>query len=175
MDLLPALQPRKLILTLNISNILPALLAELVQRGPLTVLDSGNRFPAYRIVQEIRKRGPHIKEGTERLFLRRAFTAYQTLHLLESASATAHPHILLDLLAPLQDDQLHLREADRLLTQYLLHIERLALNAPILLCLTTQVREEKSFLLQRLTDRADQIFTRTNPTLPQPSQLPLFP
>lgn len=174
MNLLPALKPGSLILALDISTLLPAMLAELALRGPFTVMDAGNRFPAYRIAHEIRKRSTHIKEASDRLHLRRAFTAYQVLHLLESSPAAPHPHILLDLLTPLQDDQLHPREADRLLAQCLNHIERLSHCAPIVLGCNSLVREEKSFLLQRLTDHADQIFSIPISSNTSPSQPPLF-
>lgn len=169
MDILPALQPGKIILVLGISNFLPALLAELSLRGPLTVLDAGNRFPAYQITREIRKRSPQVREAAERLCLRRAFTAYQTVHLLESTPVAAHPHILLNLLTPFQDAQIQAQEAARLLTQCLAHIERLSQRAPLAICLDAQPAGD----FQRLNDRADQVFF-PQPSAAQPSQPALF-
>lgn len=173
MNLLPALKPGKLIAVLGVSSFLPTLLAELALRGPVTILDGGNRFPAYRIAHEIRKRSPHIKEASARLFLRRAFTAYQTLHLLESTSASPQPHILLDPLAPFQDEQITPREADRLLSLCLIHMDRLSRTAPLAVCLEANILEEKAFLLKRLTDRADLVFFFTEP-FSSISQPPLF-
>ena len=174
MNLLPALKPGKLILAWNASVVLPSLLAELALCGSVTVLDGGNRFPAYRIAQELRKRNLDIHAAAERLYLRRAFTAYQIVHLLESSPATDYPHLILDLLTTLQDDQIHPREADRLLTQCFLHLDRLSLAAPIVLCCRSFITEDKAFLLQRLTDRADETFFFTEPAIAQTFQPALF-
>ena len=106
MNMLSSLKTGKMIVTFGPYSILPAVLAELALRGPLTVFDGGNRFPAYRIVQEIRKRSLNVKKVSERLFLRRAFTAYQIVHMLESTSVTRYPLVLLDLLCTFQDDQI---------------------------------------------------------------------
>lgn len=174
MDILPALKTGKIIVTFGPHTILPALLAELALRGPLTVLDGGNRFPAYRIAQEIRRRSMDVHKISERLFLRRAFTAYQIVHLLESAPAVEHPLILLDLLATFQDDQVQPREAARLLSICLTHIHRLSLSAPIALYLDAHTTEEKAFLHERLCERADEVFvSQTNSASPL-SQLSLF-
>lgn len=170
MDLLPVLKPGKIILAYNASAILPSLLAELALCGPVTVLDGGNRFPAYRIAQELRKRNLDIHAAAERLYLRRAFTAYQIVHLLESTPATTHPYIILDLFTTLQDDQVHPREADRLLTQCFIHLERLSLASPIVLCSHSIITEDKAFLLQRLTERIDETFFFAEPTVAQTFQ-----
>ncbi len=173
MNILPALKTGKVILALGPTSLLPSLLAELALQGPLTVLDGGNRFPAYRIAQEIRRRSADVHKISARLFLRRAFTAYQIVHLLESAPAVGHPLILLDLLATFQDDQVQPREADRLLSICLTHIHRLSLSAPIALYLDARTTEEKAFLHQRLCQRADEVFVSQSTAAPI-SQLSLF-
>jgi hypothetical protein len=174
MDLLPALRPGKLIVAIDISTFLPTLLAKLALRGPLTVLDNGNRFPAYRIAHEIRKRSTQVKEASDRLLLRRAFTDYQTVHLLESAATSPYPQLLLDLLMPYQDEQITPHEADRLLSLCLTYMTRLAHTAPLAVCIDPFIQEEKAFLLKRLTDRADQVFFSTDSSAFQPVQPPLF-
>ena len=174
MDILPVIQPGKIIATLGFTSVLASLLAELALRGPVTVLDGGNQFPAYRIAHEIRKRSVYVKEVSDRLFLRRAFTAYQAVHLLESAPAIPHPHIILNLLTTFQDKQIKPQEADRLLTLCLLHLERLSVSAPIAVCLEPCIVEEKAFLLKRLTDRSDQTIFLTESSLYSVSQPPLF-
>jgi hypothetical protein len=60
MDILPAPKPGSITAGFGASAFLPTLLAELVLRGPVTVLDGGNRFPAYRIAREIRKRSIRV-------------------------------------------------------------------------------------------------------------------
>jgi len=174
MNILPALKTGKIIVTFGPHTILPALLAELALRGPLTVLDGGNRFPAYRIVQEIRRRSVDVTRISEQLFLRRAFTAYQIVHMLESASAERHPLILLDLLSTFQDDQIQPHEADRLLSTCISHIQRLSVSAPIALYLTPYTTEEKSFLLERLCQQADELFAQPDALPPAAAQLSLF-
>ena len=174
MDILPALKPGKIIIAFGFSSVLATLLAELALTGPVTVLDGGNQFPAYRIAHEIRKRSTYVKEVSDRLFLRRAFTAYQAVHLLESAPAIPHPHIILNLLTTFQDKQIKPQEADRLLTLCLLHLERLSVSAPIAVCLEPCIVEEKAFLLKRLANRADQTFFFPEPSLSFISQPPLF-
>jgi hypothetical protein len=175
MDILPALKPGRITAAFGASAFLPALLAELSLRGPVTVLDGGNRFPAYRIAREIRKRSLDVLEASNRIHLRRAFTAYQVVHLLESAPAVRHPQVLLDLPAAFQDDQITPREAERLLTLCLLHLERLSHGAPLLLCLEPFIAADKAFVLERLSERADKIFSITEPAITHPTQLPLFP
>jgi hypothetical protein len=174
MDILPSLNSGKIIAALGASAFLPALLAELALRGPVTVLDGGNRFPAYRIAREIRRRSLNVLEASNRIHLRRAFTAYQVVHLLESAQSSPHPHVILDLLTTFQDDQVTPREAERLLAICLDHIQRLSLSAPIALCLDPHTSEDKAFLLKHLTNRADEIFFVTEPFSQPVSQPSLF-
>ena len=172
--MLPSLKTGKVIVTFGPYPILPALLAELAVRGPLTVFDGGNRFPAYRIAHEIRRRSLDVKRVSERLFLRRAFTAHQIVHMLESTQATRYPLVLLDLLSTFQDDQIQPREAGRLLTVCLTHIQRLSRSAPVALYLDPHTTEGKSFLLERLCQQADEIFSQPEPQTPVASQLSLF-
>lgn len=174
MDILPSLKTGRVILALGPSTLLPALLAELALRGPLTVLDGGNRFPAYRIAQEIRRHSVDVYRISEQLFLRRAFTAYQIVHLLESAPAVGHPLVLLDLLATFQDDQVQPQEAGRLLSICLNHIHRLSLTAPVALYVDSRIAEEKTFLLEQLCERADEVFVSQPDPASSLSQLSLF-
>lgn len=173
MDILPALKVRKVIATFGPQHILPALLAELALRGPLTVFDGGNHFLAYKIAQEIRRRSVDVTPIANRIFLRRAFTAYQIVHMLESAPAEKHPLILLDLLSTFQDEQVQPREANRLLSTCLDHIHRLSLAAPVILYLNPHITEEKMFLLERLCQHADEVFAKHEVSA-QPAQLSLF-
>lgn len=173
MDILPALKVRKVIATFGPQHILPALLAELAIHGSLTVLDGGNRFPAYKIAQEIRRRSVDVTSIASHIYLRRAFTAYQIVHMLESALAEKHPLVLLDLLSTFQDEQVQPREAERLLSTCLDHIHRLSLAAPVILYLNPHITEEKIFLLERLCQHADEVFAAQEAHA-QPAQLSLF-
>ena len=178
MDLLPYLKPRSLVVSLvphtRHSPIIPDLIAELALRGPVTVLDGGNCFPAYRIAQLIRRKNQQVESISKRIFVRRAFTCYQIVNLVESTPTSDQPHIILNLLSTFQDDQVKPNEADRLLTICLSHVERLRLSAPVAITLEPVILTEKEFLLKRICERADEVFTYRPETSPQEKQLSLF-
>ena len=154
--------------------IIPDLIAELALRGPVTVLDGSNCFPAYRIAQLIRRKSLQVDAISKRIFVQRAFTCYQMTSLLENAPAVAQPHIILDLLSTFQDDQVSPNEAGRLLTICLSHIERLCLVAPVAVTLEPAILAEKEFLLKRVSEQADEIFTFPLESISQSKQLSFF-
>ncbi len=174
MNILPALKPGKIVIALGISTFIPALLAELALRGPVTVLDGGNRFPAYRIAHEIRRRSADVHRISKRILLRRAFTCYQVVHLLEGAPAMRHPYMILDLLTTFQDDQIQPREANHLLSFCLTHLQRLSVSAPVSICMEPFVVEEKAFLLENLCRQADELFFHEEGNAKNEEQLRLF-
>ena len=104
--------------------------AELVQHGPLTVLDGGNCFPFYRIARLLRAYTNESALGTGRLFIHRAFTCYQMLALLELTQALPQPCLVLDLLGTFYDEQIPEWEVSRLLDSgyIVLYDEKALLN-----------------------------------------------
>jgi hypothetical protein len=178
MDLLPCLKPGTLIVSLiphtRHTPIIPELIAELALRGPVTVMDGGNCFPAYHIAQLIRRKNLQVEAISRHIFVQRAFTCYQMVSLLENIAAFGYPHIILNLLSTFQDDQIKPDEADRLLTLCLSHIERLRLSAPVVVTLEPVILAEKEFLVQRICEQANEIFTLHSETDPQEKQLSLF-
>jgi hypothetical protein len=146
-----------------------SVIAELALRGTLTILDGGNRFKAYRVAHLIRRQTTDVKTAAERLFVRRAFTCYQMLALLEDTPAHPHPYLLLDLLATFYDDQVPAHEASRLLEACLTQLERLRRTAPIAITLAPPLLEERAFLVERVCEQADTLFTLELPE-PQPYQ-----
>ncbi len=178
MDLLPYLKTGTLIISFvphtRRTSFIPDLIAELALRGPVTVLDGGNCFPAYRIAQLIRWKSLQVNDISRRITVRRAFTCYQTVNLLESTPTLNHPHVILNLLSTFQDDQVKPNEADRLLTLCLSHVERLRLNAPVAITLEPVILAEKEFLLKRVCERANEVFTLHSETSLQEKQLSLF-
>ena len=178
MDLLPYLKSRSLVVSLvshtKHTPFIPDLIAELALRGPVTVLDGGNCFPAYRIAQVIRRKSLQVESISKRIFVRRAFTCYQMVNLLENTAALGYPHIILNLLSTFQDDQIKPNEADRLLTLCLIHIERLRLSAPVAITLEPVILAEKEFLLKRICERADEVFILHPEISPQEKQLSMF-
>jgi hypothetical protein len=102
-----------------------ALSAELALCGPVTVLDGGNCFPFYRFARLVRAKTLEGAFAARRLFIRRAFTCYQMLELLESTPALDQPYLVLDPLATFYDEQIPEREVRRLLDACLVQINRL--------------------------------------------------
>ena len=69
-------------------------------RGPVTVLDGGNRFNAYLVARGARGQ----TELLERITVSRAFTCYQMLTLLETTHPLPRPILILDLLNTYYDE-----------------------------------------------------------------------
>lgn len=166
MDILPSLRSGSLTVVYaahaardEISHVI----AQLALRGPVTVLDGGNRFQAYRIGQLLRRYTTEVHSAAERLFIRRAFTCYQMLALLEDTPALPHPYLILDPLLTFYDENVRPHEAGRLLEACLGQIERLRHAAPVGVTLGQPILEERAFLVQKVCDRADNLFTEELP------------
>ena len=150
------------------------LIAELALRGPVTVLDAGNRFEAYRIAQQVRRKSLNVNNIAQHISVRRAFTCYQTVSLLEETHALPQPYVILDLLATFQDDQVTVPESRRLLKICLREIERVRCTAPVAISLSPMPMQEKAFLVDELCARADDIFMLDDPIKQEEEQLVLF-
>jgi hypothetical protein len=74
--------------------------------------------------------GPH--EALSRLRLSRAFTCFQLAELIENTPSGVEPLFVLDLLATFYDESVPLRDSERLLTATLMHLKRLASEAPVI-------------------------------------------
>jgi hypothetical protein len=176
MNLLPALKTGTLIVALAPHagrESMSALSAELAIRGEVTVLDGGNRFSAYQVAGMIRRKTVHVDSVARRLFIRRAFTCYQMVSLLEDTLAIpAQPYLILDLLATFYDDQVQPREAKRLLEICLQQVERLRFTSPVAISLAPPLLHERAFLVEQVCKNADQVFTLETQT--QAEQLVLF-
>mgnify|MGYP006293669985 CR=1 FL=1 len=155
-----------------------AAIAGLALRGPVIVLDSGNRFQPYRVARILRHETKQVEEIAQRLIVRRAFTCYQTMALLEGTPASAHPYVVLDLLSSFYDEGVRLQECARLLDACLRQLERLKARAPVMLTLAPPRLEERAFLLEEVFAAADRVLFESD-SLPQlgsgtPTQPTLF-
>jgi hypothetical protein len=150
------------------------LTAELALRGQVTVLDGGNRFQAYRVAQLLRQKTTQVNSTAKNIFVRRAFTCYQMLALLEGTPSLRQPFIIMDLLATFYDEHVSTNEARRLLSLCLREIDRLRQFAPVLVALAPPLLPERSFLIDLVCARADQVLAHETPVA-FPSQLSLFP
>jgi len=176
MDILSTLQPGSLIVVYashaardEISHVS----AELALRGPVTVLDGGNRFQTYRITHLLRRCAADINTAANRLFIQRAFTCYQMLALLENTPTLPQPYLVLDLLSTFYDDHVKTHEAHRLLDACLQQIGRLRQFAPVAITLGPPLSEERAFLIEKVCNLADTTFVEETPA-PQAMQLALL-
>lgn len=177
MELLLALRPGALLVVCAphaAREPVSQLTAELALQGSVTVLDGGNRFQPYRVAHLLRQKTADVDRAAKRIFIRRAFTCYQMLALLENTPSFRQPYILLDLLVTFHDDHVPAHEARRLLEACLHQVERLRQFAPIVTTLAPPPILERAFLVELVCARADRILT---PEIPAPAetQLPLFP
>ncbi len=135
------------------------LIAGLARQGPVTVLDCGNRFAAYRLMQELRLRLPNPMPAILRVYVRRAFTCYQVQTLLGGTPSRAQPHILLDLLSTFYDENVSLPEAHRLLESCLRQVERLNQAGPVLVTLAPPPIAERADLVERVYAAAHTLYS----------------
>lgn len=188
MQTLPDLYPGKLYLALvarplrrPIAN---TAIARLALRGPVRVLDGGNRFDAHGVSRALRLRTHRLKAALERIQLSRAFTCYQMLTLLSEAPPAAAPTLALDLLATFYDESVSLPERLRLLEACLQELRRLSRRAVVLAIVSPSRRDivpssgwdmvalnppgQEDPLLERLESAADQMmrFELEEPKLP---------
>jgi hypothetical protein len=99
--------------------------------------------------------GPH--EALSRLRLSRAFTCFQLAELIENTPSGAEPLFVLDLLATFYDESVPLRDSERLLATTLMHLKRLASEAPVIVGAhePRTLVKERWLLLDRLQTAAD--------------------
>jgi hypothetical protein len=175
MNLPPLLKPNKMIVICSPSAAweqVAALIAELALCGTVTVLDGGNRFPAYQIMRMLRRRTPNLLPTANRIFLRRAFTCHQMLALLESTPSLPQPYLILDLLGTFHDENVPTAEVSRLLDRCLAQLDRLRMEAPVVISLASpHTNEGRLFLHERVCARGDQMLQIEipYPVISQPS------
>jgi len=158
MNILPILRTGKLIVvssTHETREQITTLTAELALRGAVTILDGGNRFAAYQTIRKLRMRTPDVEKAASHIFVRRAFTCYQMVSLLESSPSLQQPYIIMDMLATFYDENVQPREADRLLDQCLAQLDRLRLTGPIVVSLKSHT--DRNFLAERVLSKADNV------------------
>lgn len=116
----------------SVQAMLTEVMSELALRGPLFVLDGGNRFDVYPLARALRRRTSRLTRALQNIHLARAFTCYQMLALLAQTPDGGCPKIVLDLLATFYDENVSLAESMRLLEESRNHLRRLSHTAPIL-------------------------------------------
>jgi len=172
MDLLPVLQPNKMIALCAPSAArehIATLTAELALCGPVAILDGGNRFAAYQTLRMVRMRTADVTVTANRILVRRAFTCHQMLTLLESTPSLPQPYIILDLLASFYDENVPTEQVSWLLDQCLIQLDRLRMKAPLVLALAPP-HAERLFLFERVCSRSEQVINiePSSPVMTQP-------
>jgi hypothetical protein len=107
-------------------------------------------------MRTLRRRTANLLPTANRIFLRRAFTCHQMLALLESTPSLHQPYLILDLLATFHDENVPTAEVSGLLDRCLAQLDRLRLEAPIIVSLMPP-RQERFFLFERVCARGDQL------------------
>ncbi len=145
-------------------------IAGLAQRGPVQVLDGGNRFDLLSLNRELRRRDLPLYTALERVRVARAFTCYQMTTLLEGPAGSGTPTLVLNLLATFQDENASQAERLRLLEICLFQLRKRAQHTAVLVVVHPQPTEEP--FLVRVREASDRIWAFE----PQPpaSQLTLL-
>lgn len=133
------------------------LTAVLALRGRVRVIDGGNCFDPYRVARAIRRRTSLLDEMFSRVTVARAFTCYQTIHLLEQTPATNRPHLVCDLTATFYDEAVTYAESYRLLRIAAGELRRLCRRAPVIVTACPARNSKRAGLLRLLQDTADQV------------------
>ncbi len=105
----------------------------MASRGlPLRLFDGGNRFDGYFVARLARRLSAHPRATLGRIRISRAFTCFQLAELIENAPASPEPLFVLDLLATFYDESVPLPDSERLLSNTITHLKRLATIGPVI-------------------------------------------
>ena len=155
------------------------LISALALRQHVTVLDCGNRSNMYAVAKLIRPYTPDPVSVMNNIRLSRAFTCYQVLAMIQATAKYPlnEPLVLLDLLATFLDEDVELKDSQRLLTHSLDLLTQLSHQVPVVIS-TRQIpviAENRAVLLEQLKASVDICWEEPLP-LPtsQELQLALF-
>jgi len=155
------------------------LISSLALRQHVTVLDCGNRSNMYAVAKLIRPYTSDPVSVMNNIRLSRAFTCYQVLAMIQATAKNPprEPLVLLDLLATFLDEDVELKDSQRLLTHSLSLLAEMSHFVPVMIS-TRQIpaiAENRSVLLEQLKASVDICWEEPLP-LPtsQELQLALF-
>lgn len=155
------------------------LISALALRQTVTVLDCGNRSNMYTVAKLIRPYTSDPVSVMNNIRLSRAFTCYQVLAMIQATAKNPprEPLVLLDLLATFLDEDVELKDSQRLLSHSLDLLESMSHFAPVVIS-TRQVpaiAENRTILLEQLKESVEVCWEEPLP-LPadQELQLALF-
>ncbi len=140
------------------------LAARLALRGPLYILDCGNRSDMYHVARELRTRTHDPALKLKNIALSRAFTCYQVHMLVRQVPPTPGiPVLIFDLLSTFLDESVQVREAMALFDETMDHIEAISQVAPVLVSAKplATVSSQRLGLLTELRRRATHVWEET--------------
>lgn len=149
-----------------VSEYMLTLSARLARRGPLRVLDGGNRFNAYIVARALRRLSSENQtQALSRIRVARAFTCHQVLSLLENTSPEAIPTLGIDLLDTFYDESVNLAERRRLAVKCAGHLRRLSQQAIVVVSIRPPrpPRADPTGILQIIQESADQFLFHESP------------
>ncbi len=135
------------------------LTAALCLRQTVTVLDCGNRSNMYAVARHIRPFSSDPVAAMNNIRLSRAFTGYQSLAMFEAVAAAppSEAVLVLDLLPTFLDEDLELKDAQRLFERSLDCLDTLSKHVPVVISAKPipPIAHEREILLDALRERAD--------------------
>lgn len=161
------------------ANRLLDLAARLALRGPLLILDCGNRANPLPLAKELRRLTDDPVGALGNITAARAFTCYQVAILLEQLEQRApvqQPVIIFDLLASFYDESVDYTEGLRLLKHTINCLTHVRSTAPLLVSARPPLADfpERKAFLEMLLRISDRYWIEETPTPPQVSQPSFF-
>ena len=155
------------------------LAARLALRGPLYILDCGNRSNMYHVAKALRPLTGDPAAALKNIRLSRAFTCYQVLALLEKLKPQAGiPVLILDLLSTFMDESVHVDESVLLFEKTLDRIKNASRVTPVVTSAKPllSISSPRLVLLAQLKRQATQIWEELSlqPSAPVELQPSLF-
>jgi len=150
------------------------LAARLALRGPLYMLDCGNRSNMYRVARELRGLTGDPAGMLKNIRLSRAFTCFQVYALLEKLVPEAGvPVLVMDLLSTFMDESVQAAESALIFTRTLDCIERTSRVAPVVVSAKPllSISSPRLGLLAELKRRATHIWEELSLQEPEKSDL----
>ena len=139
----------------------------------IQVIDGGNHFNVYRLAKYIRRQTAQLDKTLQQIKIVRCFNCYQTVSQLCENTYPESPILILDMLYTFYDEDISLRESQRLLGLALERIQLLSRGQPVIVSVRPPWKNpERTCLLQTLKEAAEvfwELDEPTRPALPQQS------
>ena len=150
------------------------LAARLALRGPLYILDCGNRSNMYRVARELRLLTDDSAGKLQNIRLSRTFTCFQVYALLEKLTPEAGvPVLVMDLLSTFMDESVQVDESALTFLRTMDCIERASLVTPVVVSAKPllSLSSPRLALLAELKRRATHIWEELSLSEPEPLNL----